>query len=816
VDSQPPTGPSQRISGQSWRFAECEFDERRHELRVRGTPVEVEAKPLEVLHQLLLHAGEVVTKEELLDSVWPGVLVVDGSLATAISKLRRALGNDDGIVVTLPRIGYRLGVPVHRRSTATPAWPGLDLEPGEPVPGRDQWRLTRRLALSPSGEIWLAEHPKTHEARVFKFARDAHRLEGLKREVTVARLLRQSLGERADFVRVLEWNFDSEPYFVESEYSGPNLADWAEAQAGLGSIPMDVRLRLLADVAKAVAAAHGVDVLHRDLKPGNILVTPASDGGWQIRVADFGSASLAEPSRLDALGITNLGFADDGSPGSDAGQALRSTLMYVAPEMLAGQSPSASADVYALGVLLYQLVVCDFRKPLSPGWEAEISDPLIREDIADAACGDPARRLASATALAERLLNLDSRRTERAHVEEARRRTANVERKLSEARIRRPWLVVAAVLLAVGVAASLSLYNKASSSRDLQDILNLQSDLARQISREIKITVQPSEDKQLASSGRVNPQAHELYLRGRFFWNRRTRDDLYKAAEFFRQATVIDPSDALAYAGVADAYVELVGFGNMQAAEGVPKAKAAAAKAIELNESLAEPHAALAYGKAEDWDWPGAQKEFRRALDLNPGYVTALYQYGFFLSIIGKQEEAISSIQRALELDPLSPIVLYRAGRVYYQARRYDKALEQFNRILELNANDPLGLYGVGLAYEAQGKFDQAIPYLQKESLQRGFDVATAYAAAGQMKEARRTLADEMRRQRAQKLYIRPGWVAEVYAGLGEKDEAFRWLERAYNERDAWLTLLKVWPPFDALRSDPRLDDLLRRMNFPS
>jgi tetratricopeptide (TPR) repeat protein len=372
------------------------------------------------------------------------------------------------------------------------------------------------------------------------------------------------------------------------------------------------------------------------------------------------------------------------------------------------------------------------------------------------------------------------------------------------------------VLLAVGVAASLSLYNKASSSRDLQDILNLQSDLARQISREIKITVQPSEDKQLASSGRVNPQAHELYLRGRFFWNRRTRDDLYKAAEFFRQATVIDPSDALAYAGVADAYVELVGFGNMQAAEGVPKAKAAAAKAIELNESLAEPHAALAYGKAEDWDWPGAQKEFRRALDLNPGYVTALYQYGFFLSIIGKQEEAISSIQRALELDPLSPIVLYRAGRVYYQARRYDKALEQFNRILELNANDPLGLYGVGLAYEAQGKFDQAIPYLQKESLQRGFDVATAYAAAGQMKEARRTLADEMRRQRAQKLYIRPGWVAEVYAGLGEKDEAFRWLERAYNERDAWLTLLKVWPPFDALRSDPRLDDLLRRMNFPS
>jgi TolB-like protein/Tfp pilus assembly protein PilF len=354
-----------------------------------------------------------------------------------------------------------------------------------------------------------------------------------------------------------------------------------------------------------------------------------------------------------------------------------------------------------------------------------------------------------------------------------------------------------------------------SYERDLQDILNLQSDLARQISREIKITVQPSEDRQLASLGRVNPKAHELYLRGRFFWNRRTRDDLEKAAEYFREAAALDPSYPLAYAGLADAYVELVGFGNIDPAEGIPKAKAAAVRAIQLNDSLAEAHTALAYGIGTDWDWAGARKEFQRALELNPGYVTALYQYGFFLSIVGKEDEAIRSIERALDLDPLSPIVLYRAGRVYYQARRYDKAVEQFSRILELNANDPLGLYGLGLVYEARGRFDRAIPLLEKESLQRGFDVAAAYAAAGRKTEARRKLAAGMRRQREEKSYIRPGWIAEVYVGLGEKDEAFRWLERAYNERDTWVALLKIWPPFDPLRSDPRFDALLRRMNFP-
>ena len=214
-------------------------------------------------------------------------------------------------------------------------------------------------------------------------------------------------------------------------------------------------------MAKAVAAGHSIGVLHKDLKPANILVVPKEDA-LQVRVADFGSASLFDPSRLRPLGITNLGFTQtttqDGS--------LTGTLMYIAPEVLAGQSPSASADVYALGVMLYQLMVGDFRKPLAPGWESDISDPVLREDIAEAASGDPAKRLASAADLAERLLHLDERRAKRNELDAAQRRAQVAERKLAESRARRPWIALAVIALALGLGFSFTLYRGAAREGD--------------------------------------------------------------------------------------------------------------------------------------------------------------------------------------------------------------------------------------------------------------------------------------------------------------------------------------------------------------
>jgi len=465
-------------SGRLWRFADYEFDELGRELRVKGKPVEMESKPLDILLQLLLHAGEVVTKEELLESVWPDVMVVDGSLATAVSKLRKAMGDEDHpAIVTVPRVCYRLAVPVHCKTMAAPAGLDLGFKAGDTVPGREQWRLSRPMDLSGSSEVWLAENPKTHEQRVFKFAADGSRLKGLKREITVSRFLRESLGDRPEFVRILEWNFETSPFFLESEYAGANLAEWAAAQGGLSNVPHQTRLQLLVDVAKAVAAAHDIGVLHKDLKPANVLVVPGKNAEWQIKLADFGSASLFDPSRLHALGITNLGFTQTAALET---QPMTGTLMYLAPEVLAGQSPSASADVYALGVMLYQLTIGDFRKPVAPGWEAEIQDPLLREDIADAACGDLAKRLSSAADLVERLLTLEQRRVRRDELEATRLRAQVAERKLAETRARRPWLVFAVCALAAGLGLSFALYRRAARERDNA---NRQTAIATSINR---------------------------------------------------------------------------------------------------------------------------------------------------------------------------------------------------------------------------------------------------------------------------------------------------------------------------------------------
>src|SRR5262249_26622511 len=281
---------------------------------------------------------------------------------------------------------------------ATEAPPSIParLSEGATVPGRDQWRLTRRLDASPSNDVWLAEHAKTREVRVFKFSND-DRLTHLKREVTVTRLLRDALGPRPEFVKLLEGNFIRTPYFVESEYAGPNLIEWAAREGGLSAVPVERRVSLLVDVAHAVDAAHSMDVLHKDLKPANILVGSRPDGTPQIKIADFGSAALLEDARLHMLGITNLGFTQSGHT---ATAQLAGTIMYLAPEVLAGGLPTRASDVFALGVLLYQLIVGDFRKPLAPGWEHDVADAVLRDDIADAVAGNPERRIGTAGLLA--------------------------------------------------------------------------------------------------------------------------------------------------------------------------------------------------------------------------------------------------------------------------------------------------------------------------------------------------------------------------------------------------------------------------------
>ncbi len=483
--------PSRHGALYLYRFGAAEFDESRFELRVAGLPVELERRPLEVLSTLLRHAGEVVTKEELLDTVWEGRITVENVLANAVAKLRKALGEANaGFIVTKPRIGYRLDGKVERVAAGRRLVSQHDLKTGQAVPGRPNFRLTRQLSGAGASEVWLARHGKTGEHRVYKFSPDGERLAALKREATLSRILREALGERADIVRVVDWNFESEPFFLECEYGGDSLPAWAEDNARLAALAPQARLELALQAIDAVAAAHDVGVLHKDLKPANILIEEDGDGRVQVRLTDFGSGRLMEPGRLGELGVTPLGLTRTVDSTSDSSFG---TPLYIAPEIIAGEAATVKSDVYALGMLLYQILAADLGRPLTTGWESDIADELVALDIAGATAGNPAQRIVSASELAQRLRGLEERRRERARLEAAESRALAAQAALERARSRRPWAIAAGVVLLVGVAASSLLFLRARAAQHTALEQAARAEATATFLRDIMINADPRE-----------------------------------------------------------------------------------------------------------------------------------------------------------------------------------------------------------------------------------------------------------------------------------------------------------------------------------
>jgi tetratricopeptide (TPR) repeat protein len=359
-----------------------------------------------------------------------------------------------------------------------------------------------------------------------------------------------------------------------------------------------------------------------------------------------------------------------------------------------------------------------------------------------------------------------------------------------------------------------------SYERGLSEILTLQSEVAQAIANEIKIKLTPQEQTRLARARPVSPEAHEAYLKGRYYWNLRTEDGLKKGLDHFQKAVEKDPGYALAYAGLADSYLLLAVYAVMAPREGIPRAKAAAFKALEMDETLAEAHTSLGAARwGYDWDWVGAEQEFERAIELNPGYATAHKWYAEYLSRMGRHNEAIAEIRRAQELDPLSLTINASGAVVFVFARRYDEAVAECRRTLELNAGYYPAHVFLGGAYEQQKLYEQAISEYQKGiALEKGNPVcsgslARAYAAVGRRTEALKIISQL--RGLSKRRYVSSYVIAHIYAALGDFDQACAWLEKAYEERTFELSNLNVDPRFDRLRSDPRFQALLRRMNFP-
>jgi TolB-like protein/DNA-binding winged helix-turn-helix (wHTH) protein/Tfp pilus assembly protein PilF len=356
--------------------------------------------------------------------------------------------------------------------------------------------------------------------------------------------------------------------------------------------------------------------------------------------------------------------------------------------------------------------------------------------------------------------------------------------------------------------------------RYLRDVLYLQREVARDIAQQVRVTLTPNERQRLATAGAVDPAAYESYLRGRSFWNQRSEASLLKAIDQFNKAIEVDAGYAPAYSGLADCYTTLGYLSYLDPLDAFPRARDAATKALELDPSLAEAHTSLAYYNLyHAWNWAEAENEFKKAIELNPNYATAHDWYSYYLMAMGRFDEAWKEVSRAHELDPLSVIISTDIGFNYYYQRNYDGAISQLRGTLSISPKFPLAHLWLGRAYQQKKMYSEAINEFNKTDAALPGWVVTiagmgnAYGEWGHRAEAEQVLVrlNEMARAK----YVTPYGMALVYAALGDKNQAFIWLNRAVEGRSHWLVWLNRDPRWDRLRSDPRFADLKKHVGLP-
>jgi TolB-like protein/DNA-binding winged helix-turn-helix (wHTH) protein/Tfp pilus assembly protein PilF len=357
-------------------------------------------------------------------------------------------------------------------------------------------------------------------------------------------------------------------------------------------------------------------------------------------------------------------------------------------------------------------------------------------------------------------------------------------------------------------------------NRSAEDVLALQDDLSREIAEKLRVKLTGEQKQRLARRNTEDAEAYRFYLKGRYYWNKRSPEGMQKAASYFQQAIDKDPGYALAYAGLADTYVYLSFFNMVAPRDAIPRAKAAAAKALEIDDHLAEAHVSLGYmSYAYDWDWPAAGRHFDQALALDPAYTRAHIFYPFYLSSRGQSQEAVTVAKSALDLDPASPSLSHSLAVQFYLTRQFDQAIEQCRKTLEMDPNFAVAYAVLGQTYLAKGMNSEAAPVLEKYSaLSQGSVDSLALlgysqARRGKKSQALRTI-DELK-ETSKNSFVPAFYFALVYAALEDKDQAFMWLEKGYDERFARFAYLKLEALWDPLRSDERFRDLVRRVGIP-
>ena len=714
-------------------------------------------------------------------------------------------------------------------------------------------------------------------------------------------------------------------FLVMEFLEGETLA----ARLERGPLPFDEVVRHGIELSDALDRAHRQGVVHRDVKPSNIMLTESgagSTGSRQAKLLDFGIAKLQgrDPGASGSALFTSDASLTGGGP-------LVGTIAYMSPEQLRGEAIDGRGDLFSFGAVLFEMATgrCLFAGDDATAVRATILDGgwrLPRETLDQAGAG--------LTQIVEKALQPD-RGQRYQHAADMRADLHHLGRTAASQRVApaRRWRMAAAAALVavalviagvwttrvsrspaatsagvpslsilpfkplapggaddyVGVALADALTTELhtlktvsvrrmgagtpfsgpaadpiAAGRELgvdlimdgaiqrqgdrlrvtvhlarvadavtlwsqhfdsawNDVFQVQDQIAEQVTRALAVTLTGDERRRLNRRRTASLDAYEAYLKGRYFWNERNVRSLHRALEYFQQAIAKDPNYASAYAGLADTYALLgsMPYADLPDMEAGPKAKAAATKALEIDETLAEAHVSLAFiTYAFEWDWVQGEREFKRAIELDPEYATAHYWYALYLNQLGRTDEAAVQAQQAVDLEPLSLVGTYSVGLVHYFARRFDLARRYADKTLEISPQFLLGRRLRGMVDIAQGRYAEAIEGLgalhkaQPESSLSAGLLAYAYGRAGNRDQAHAVLAALVTASRDR--FVSPANIALGYVGTDETDTALRWLERAYAQRSQALTFIKTDPLYDRIRSDPRMADLIARVGFPT